>query len=74
MGWTIGARFPAGARYFSLLYYVQTGSGVHPASYSMSTGGSFARRKADNSIPASTEVKSVEAIPPFPFMSSWHRV
>jgi len=26
---------------FSLRHRVQTGSGTHPASYSMSTGGSF---------------------------------
>jgi hypothetical protein len=34
-------RFPAGASDFSLLYNVQTGSGVHPASYTMGTGGLF---------------------------------
>jgi hypothetical protein len=31
---------------FSLLHVVQTDSGAHPASYSMSTGGSFPGRKA----------------------------
>jgi hypothetical protein len=30
---------PGSARYFYLLYSVQTGSGVHPASYPMGTGG-----------------------------------
>jgi hypothetical protein len=34
-------RFLAGAKYFSLLYSVRTGSEAHPASYPMSTGGSF---------------------------------
>jgi hypothetical protein len=28
---------------FSLRHHVQTGSGVHPASYPMDTGGSFSR-------------------------------
>jgi hypothetical protein len=40
-GWTPGVRFPARQRDFSLLFSVQTGSGAHPASYSMGTGGSF---------------------------------
>jgi hypothetical protein len=31
---------------FSLLHIVQTGSGVHPTSYPMDTGGSFPRGKA----------------------------
>jgi hypothetical protein len=31
---------------FSLLYVVQTGSGVHPTSYPIVTGGSFPRGKA----------------------------
>jgi hypothetical protein len=30
---------PAGAENFSLHYRVQTGSGTHPASYPMGTGG-----------------------------------
>jgi hypothetical protein len=45
----IGVRFPAGAGNFSLLHSVQTGSGVHPASYPMSTGGSLPRGKAAGS-------------------------
>jgi hypothetical protein len=36
---TAGVRFPVEARYFSLLQSVQTGSGSHPASYPVSTGG-----------------------------------
>jgi hypothetical protein len=31
---------------FSLLHVVQTGSGVHPASYPMGAGGSFPEVKA----------------------------
>jgi hypothetical protein len=34
-------RFPAGAENFSLHHRVQNGSGAHPASYPMGTGGSF---------------------------------
>jgi hypothetical protein len=34
-------RFPAGAGNFSLHHHVQNGSGAHPASYLMSTRGSF---------------------------------
>jgi hypothetical protein len=45
-GWTTGVRFPAGARDFSLLHRVQTGSGAHPASYTIGTGGSFPGDKA----------------------------
>jgi hypothetical protein len=32
--------------FFSLCHRTQVGSGVHPASYSMGTGGSFRRGKA----------------------------
>jgi hypothetical protein len=42
----IGVRFPAGAANFSLLYGVQTGSGAHPASYPMGSGGSYPGGKA----------------------------
>jgi hypothetical protein len=41
-----GIRFPAGARDFSVLHSVQTGSGAHPSSYPISTGGPFFRGKA----------------------------
>jgi hypothetical protein len=56
-------RFPVGARNFSLHHRVQNGSGVHPASYPMGTGGSFLRiklprREADQSLPFSAEVKN----------------
>jgi hypothetical protein len=37
----IGVRSPAGARDFSSILCVQTGSGAHPASCTMGTGGPF---------------------------------
>jgi hypothetical protein len=37
----VGVRFPAGAKYFSSNFCVQTGSGAHPASCTMGTGGPF---------------------------------
>jgi hypothetical protein len=41
-----GVRFPVGAGNFSLHHRLQTGSGAHPASYPMGTGGSFPGSKA----------------------------
>jgi hypothetical protein len=41
----VGVRVPVGSK-FSLLHIIQTGSGVHPASYSMGTGVSFPGGKA----------------------------
>jgi hypothetical protein len=58
----IGVRSPAGARDFSSILYVQTGSGAHPASYTMGTGCPFPGgktrpgRDADHSHPSSDEV------------------
>jgi hypothetical protein len=58
----IGLRSPAGAKDFSSILCVQTGSGAHPASYPMGTGGPFPggkarpRRDADHSSPSSAEV------------------
>jgi hypothetical protein len=58
----IGVRSPAGAEDFSSSLCVQTGSGAHPASSTMGTGGPFpgakARpgRDADHSPPSSVEV------------------
>jgi hypothetical protein len=58
----IGVRSPAGAMDFSSSLFVQTGSGVHPASYPMGTGGPFSGgkarlgREADHSPPSSAEV------------------
>jgi len=42
----IGVRIPAGAGNFSLRHRVQTGSGVHPAFYTMDTESSFPGGKA----------------------------
>jgi hypothetical protein len=59
----IEVRSPTGAG-FSSSPCVQTGSGTHPASYPMGTGGSFpggnARpgSDADHSLPSSAEVKN----------------
>jgi hypothetical protein len=44
-GWTDGFRFPADARYFSLLYSIQTYTEVHPAFYQMDSEA-FPRGKA----------------------------
>jgi hypothetical protein len=63
MDWTAGVRSPTGAEDFSSNFCIQTGSGAHPASYTVGTGGSFpggkARpgRDADHSPPSSAEVK-----------------
>jgi hypothetical protein len=60
----IEVRSPTGAEDFSSSPCVQTGSGAHPASYPMGTGGSFPggkarpRRDADHSPPSSAEVKN----------------
>jgi hypothetical protein len=59
----IGVRSLAGAKDFSYGFFVQTGSGAHPASCTMDTGGPFpgakARqgRDADHSPPSSAEVE-----------------
>jgi hypothetical protein len=61
-GWTTGIRSPAEAEDFSSSLCVQTGSGAHPATCTMGTGGPFpggkARpgRDADHSFPCSAEV------------------
>jgi hypothetical protein len=58
----IEVRSPAEAKHFSSNLCVQTGSGVHPASCTMGTGGPYpvakARpgREADHSLPSSAEV------------------
>jgi hypothetical protein len=60
----IDVRSPAGARDLSSNLHVHTGSGVHPASCIMGTGGRFhggkARpgRDADHSPPSSAEVEN----------------
>jgi hypothetical protein len=58
----VGVQSPAGAKDFSPILCVQTGSGAHPDSCQMGTGGPFpgskARpgRDADHSPPSSAEV------------------
>jgi hypothetical protein len=62
---------------FSCLYVVQTGYGVHPTSYLMSTGDlspgvKRAAREADHSPSASVEVKKMwiyTSTPPYAFMT-----
>jgi hypothetical protein len=54
--------FPAGAGNFSLHLRFQNGSGAHPASYPVGTGGSFpggkaAGPEADHSLPSNADVK-----------------
>jgi hypothetical protein len=39
--WAIGVRSPAGAKDFSSILCGQTGSGAHPASCTVGTGGPF---------------------------------
>jgi hypothetical protein len=53
----IGVRSPAEAEDFSSSLCVQTGSGAHPASYPVGTGGTARPgRYADHSRPSSAEV------------------
>jgi hypothetical protein len=60
----IGVRSPAGAKDFSSILCVQTGSGAHPASCTMGTGGPFPVAKeqsgcdADHSPLSSVEVEN----------------
>jgi hypothetical protein len=78
-GWTTeGSEFESQyGQEFSLLHVVQTGSGAHPASYSMGTGGSFPGvkrqgREADHSPPTIVEVKKIwiyTSTPPYAFMA-----
>jgi hypothetical protein len=57
-------RFPARARYFTLLHSVQTGYDAHPAYYVRGTEGAFLwgverqGHEADDSPPSGTEVKN----------------
>jgi hypothetical protein len=62
--WTNGVRSPTEAEDFSSSLCVQIGSGAHPASCPMGTGGPFPGgkvrqgRDADHSPPSSAEVKN----------------
>jgi hypothetical protein len=46
LGWLARVRFLVGGRDFYLLHPVQTGSGIHAASYPVDMGGTFPRGKA----------------------------
>jgi hypothetical protein len=79
MNWTIGVRFPTRAEDFSSIPCVQTGSGAHPASNLMGTGGFFPGgkvrpgRDADHSPPSSAEVKyEYELYLLSPHVPPWH--
>jgi hypothetical protein len=58
----IEVQSPAGTKDFPCILCVQTGSGAHPASCPMATGGPFPggearpRRDADHSPPSSAQV------------------
>jgi hypothetical protein len=57
---------PCKVRIFALLYIVHTGTGAHPASYPVDTGGlspwgRVARREADHSPPKSATVKKTQS-------------
>jgi hypothetical protein len=68
--WTTGVRSPTEAEDFSSHLCVQTGSGSHPAFYTVGTEGSYPWGKArpgrdtDQSSPSSAEVKRVRAVFP----------
>jgi hypothetical protein len=61
--WTAGVRSPTEAEDLSSNLCAQTGSGAHPTSYTMGTGGSLSGgkarpgRDADHSPPSTAEVK-----------------
>jgi hypothetical protein len=66
-----------GSAIFFLLHSFQTGPEVHPVSClvgsgDLSPGVKRMGREADHSPPPSVEVKNGQAIPPLPYMSSWH--
>jgi hypothetical protein len=61
--WTAGVPFPAGEIYFSVLHSIQTGSGVHPASYPVNIRPQY---EADHSSASSAEVKNGGAVFPLP--------
>jgi hypothetical protein len=66
LSWMAGVRFLAGARHFSLLHRVQTGSGpIRPPIQKIWGGGGF----FPGVKPPSAEVKNGVPIPPPPHMS-----
>jgi hypothetical protein len=75
--WVSRVRSPTETEDFSSSLCVQTGSGAHPASYTIGTGGPFpgglARpvRHADHSPPSSVEAKNEELYLLFPHAPPW---
>jgi hypothetical protein len=69
LDYQIGVRLPEGYGNFSLHHRVQIGSGAHPASYPIGTGGALSLgvkrpgREADHSPQSSAEVK--ECVEPY---------
>jgi hypothetical protein len=68
-----GGRGSSPGRVKNFHFSISTGSGVHPASYTMGIGGSFfgggckvAGREADHSPPTSAEVKKTWTYTPTP--------
>jgi hypothetical protein len=73
----VSAFYGLEARNLSLLHSVLSGSGAHPVSYSVGTGGCIPEVKrpgleADHSPPPSDEIKKEGDIRPLPHISSWH--
>jgi hypothetical protein len=68
---------PSLCKAFSLLHVVQTGSGAHPTSYTMGTGGfspglKRPGREANHSPPTSAELNKMwiyTSTPPYAFMA-----
>jgi hypothetical protein len=58
----IAVGFPAGIRDFSLYNSVQTGSGVHPASYTMGTWGSFPEGVGEGGVELTTYLHLVRRL------------
>jgi len=61
---------------YSLCHHVQTGTGAHPATYAVGTGGfppgvDRPGRRADNSPDIMQRLRMRGAIPPLPNTSSW---
>jgi hypothetical protein len=69
----IGVRSPAGAKNFSCNLCVQTGSGTHPASCPMGTGGPFVGVKR-GPLSSSEVKKRIGAVSPLSQAPSRHEV
>jgi hypothetical protein len=69
--WKAGVRFLAGSRGVSVSHSVQNGTGAHPVSYTIGSGGSVPGlkrpgREANHSHPSTAEVQNGMAVPPLP--------